>query len=133
LTVASVSTGWVTRASAAKGVTFFMLKRDKLGLPMAANASAQRTGGSAWFAAHEYSPFAGNAAFLSASVNATKHFTLAQLSDHAVARHIGFVCLRVMVNTLHASWFTQCALRIANRWHTARMRAPGAEALGPVS
>ena len=40
--------------SAAKGVTFFMLKRVKLDLPMATNASAQKTGGTAWFAAHEY-------------------------------------------------------------------------------
>ena len=110
-----------------------MLKRVKLDLPMATNASAQKTGGSAWFAAHEYSRFAGNAVFLSASVVATKRFILAQLSDHVAARHRHRVCEQVAVNTLHASWFTQCVQRNAIRLQIAQLRARGAAARGPVS
>ena len=133
LIATSARTGWGMQESAAKGVTFFMHQRGRLDLPLAANAGAPRTGEIAWFAAGVYSLFAGNVVLLSASASATKRFTLAQSSDHAAARHIDIVCVQVIVNTLHASWFTQCALRSANRWHIARMRAHGAAARRPVS
>jgi hypothetical protein len=124
---------WLGNAGEPKGVTFFMHQWVRLDLPQAANASAQRTGEIAWFAAGMYSPFASNAALLSASVSAAKRFTLAQISDHAAARHIDIVCAQEIVNTLHASSFTQCALRSANRWHIACMRAFGIAAWHSVS
>ena len=133
LIATSARTGWGMQESAAKGVTFFMHQRVRLDLPLATNAGAPRIGEIAWFVGGVYSPFASNAALLSALVSATKRFTLAQSSDHAAARHMDIVCARVIVNTLHALWFTQCALRSANRRHIARMRSHGAAARRPVS
>ena len=50
LTVTSVTTGWATRASAAKGVTFCMLQRGRSDLPQIMIAGVRKTEGIASFA-----------------------------------------------------------------------------------
>ena len=51
LTVTSVSTGWVTRVSAAKGVTFCTLQRGRSDPPQRMTAGVHKTEGIALFAA----------------------------------------------------------------------------------